>query len=773
MKEPIYILDNETEDSLSLKENLLKYLVKWPWFLGSIILCTLIGFLYLRYTPIIYATEAQIKIIDDSKEFNIATDALSLLGAGSRINLDNEIAVIKSYRLLEQVVNTIHLDIEYYEVGNVKTQQIFETPVVVTKLFQEPDIEKSIVYKIYIDNNDTIEITNPKDETILMNNSSISFTKTDFPIKIDRNKDFNLEKHRGKNFLIKINNRKKTVLQLIKNIEVNPITATSDVLSIKTENESSALSESILNELIMKFNTDGILDRQLVSKRTLDFIDDRFIYLSKELDSIEINKKEYKQANNLSYIQADAGVTIEKKSIAESEVFRIETQIELSKLLKKTLENMTIFSLLPADIGVENANINILVNEYNQVVLQREKLITSAGLNNPAVQLLSEQLKRAKLNIINTVNTYQNQLKISVRQLRKKENNAGAMFLQLPQKEKRLRSIERQQVIKENLFLLLLQKREEAAINFAVTAPSLKVVDYGLTSLDPIAPKKKIILLIALILGVLMPLGFFFVKFTLDTKIKNKVDLEKLAAGIPILAEIPSLKDPNSILDIIDERSVKAESFRILAMNVNYVLPKKQDKTGHVIYVTSSVKGEGKTLIAINLAAAFASLKKKVLLIGADLRNPQLHNYFNIDKNINGLSNFLHNSEINWKNCIHKESSTNSLLDICFSGPIPPNASQLITGNNLEKLLNYAKEEYDYIILDTAPTIPIADTLLISNHADMTVFITRSGYTDKSLLQFSKDLSKTEKLKNMAYVLNDVEFNKRTGYNYGYEYGYE
>ena len=771
MKEPIYIVDNDGEEALSLKENILKYLTNWHWFLLSIITCLFLGFLYLRYAPVIYATEAKIKIIDDSKDFDIATDALSLLGAGSKINLDNEVAVLKSYRLIEQVVTSLNLDASHYEVGNVKTKQIFKSPISIQKLFPEDSLKKTLTYSVKVTKSG-IEITDKDENTIPLNSGSYTHNNTKFPVKITKNDTLSSIEIEEKNYFVTLNKKKETVLKLMEQLKVDPITLKSDVLSIKIENESAALSEAILNELIAKFNTDGILDRQLVSKRTLDFIDDRFIYLSKELDSIEINKKDYKKSNSLSYIQADAGMTIEKKSLAEGEVFRIETQIELSKLLKETLNSKASFSLLPADIGVENSNINSLVFEYNQGVIQREKLITSAGLNNPTVQLLSTQLSNTKKNIINTVNTYQQQLKVSLRQLKRQENMAGARFSELPEKEKMLRSIERQQMIKENLFLLLLQKREEAAINFAVTAPSVKVVDYGLTKLKPVAPKKIVILGLSFIIGCFIPLAFFFTKFSFDTKIKTKSDLEKISKNIPVLAEIPALADPISIFET-NGRSVKSESFRILCSNVNYLLSQKETKTGQVVFVTSSIKGEGKTMIALNLAMAFASLKKKVLLVGADLRNPQRHNYFEINKNTRGLSDYLFNPEASWHDFITETKEQIPFLDICFSGPIPPNASQLLAGNNLEKFLDNAKKEYDYVILDTAPTVLVADTLLMADHADITVFVTRSGFTDKRLIPFSKDLSKTKKLKNMAYLLNDVAFSKRIGYNYGYEYGYE
>lgn len=771
MKENYYILSNDEEDnSLQLKEVFFKYLRYWPWFLIAIGISLVFAFLYFRYAPTIYSSVAKIKIIDDSKELEIANDPLSLLSGNPKINLDNEIEVLKSYRILDQVVTALDLEISYYEVGNIKTRQIYNAPFKVTKLFPEDSLKKSVVYHFNFEV-EPPEIIDGDGVTKTLDSSTTKFFNTGFPIEIQLVNGIDLSTFRSKKFSVQIRKKKETVLELAKNLEIKATNKNSEVLSLKLKSESPQLSEAILNEIIHRFDKDGILDRQLVSKRTMDFIDARFVYLSNELDSIEVGKKDFKQNNNLSYIEADAGLTIQKKSVAENEVFQLETQIELSKLLQKNLNKQNDFGLLPADIGLENSSINNLVSEYNQIALEREKLTSSGGVNNPMVKILSDQLQRGKQNIITTVNAYRNQLNISLRQLRKEKNRTSTIFSKLPEKEKMLRAIERQQSIKENLFLLLLQKREEAAINFAVTAPSVKVVDYGLTSIKPIAPKKSIILLMALGLGFLLPFGFLFLKFALDTKIKDKSELEKLAGEIPILAEIPSLKDPNSFFEI-NERSVKAESFRILGTNVNYLLPQRQDNLGHIVFVTSAIKGEGKTFIALNLSIALSSLQKKVLLVGADLRNPQLHTYFNEDKNTKGLSNFLHNPDIDWKDCIYKSNSENSFLDICFGGPIPPNAAQLIAGNTMETFLNIVKEEYDYVIVDTAPTVQVADTLLMSEYADVSIFITRSGYTDKRLIEFSKELSTTKRLKNMAYVLNDVSFSKRAGYNYGYEYGY-
>src|SRR5690606_12066783 len=335
--------------------------------------------------------------------------------------------------------------------------------------------------------------------------------------------------------------------------------------------------------------------------------------LSGELSTIEGEKESFQKRNNLSYIEADAGMSIQKKSIAEDEVNKFQTQIELSKLLNKSLSDQGDYGLLPADIGLESSGINSLVSSYNEIALERQKLAASAGENNPTLQELSSQMSRVKQNIVNTVNVYQQQQSISLVQLSRQKNRAGAQFSSIPEKQNILRSIERQQSIKESLYLLLLQKREEAAINYAVTAPSVKVVDYGLSDTHPVSPKKKVVYAISLLMGVLLPFGFFYMKFTMDTKIHERADVERMHTDITIAAEIPYFENIKNFTHAND-RSLLAESFRILSTNVNYLLGKKREE-GRVVYVTSSVKEEGKTMIALNLSLAYASIKKKVLLV--------------------------------------------------------------------------------------------------------------------------------------------------------------
>jgi capsular exopolysaccharide synthesis family protein len=771
MKETPYTIEHfEEEESFQLKEILQKYLRYWPWFLLATIICIGLGVAYMRYAPITYQTTAKIKIVDESQEVDIASSALSLLGGGSKINLENEIEILKSYRILSQVVNELNLDVAHYVVGNVKTTQIWAPPFAISKKIVADSLQAPKPYIIQL-NEQGITITDVNEKTYTPDLKQPEQEVDSLPFSIRMVGGTDPSFYKGITYKVVLSPLKSTVLQLAKDLQVQATNKNSEILSLTLEGVSMERNEAILNTLIEKFNEDGVLDRQLVSQRTLNFIDERFLYLGQELDSIEGGKESFKRSNNLSYIEADAGMSLQRKSETEEQVIQLENQISISEILKETVINQSDYSLLPANIGIENSSLNNLVLNYNQMALEREKMLPTVGANHPTLQNLNGQLESAKVNIIKSVNIYGTQLKNSLRQLKLEESRAGSVFSRLPEKEKMLRSIERQQSIKENLFLLLLQKREEAAISYAVTAPTVKVVDYGLTNDIPVSPKKTMVYALSLLAGMFLPFAVLYIRFTLDTKIHDRSDIEKVTTDIPVVGEIPFFKEVKKKLQAND-RSIMAESFRILSTNVDYLLPEKNKGEAQVVMVTSSVKGEGKTLLSYNLAVAHASLNKKVLLIGADLRNPQLHNFYQLSVNHKGLSDYLNDPGMNWKDCVVKSGTDNPTLEVCFGGSIPPNTPQLLSSPAFEKFITAAKKEFDYIVVDTAPTMLVTDTLLISKFADVTVFVTRSGQTDKRLLDFSKNLSKTKKLKNMAYVVNGVGNGKAKGYNYGYGYGY-
>jgi capsular exopolysaccharide synthesis family protein len=767
MAESPFSLDyDEAEESVNIWEVAQKYLRYWPWFLFGILVCLGLAYAYMRYAPIVYESVAKIKIVDGAKEMDIAVDPMSMLNGNTGINLDNEVQVLKSYRILRQVVEALNLDVSYFHKGNIKTTEIWNPPFAITKLIPEDSIGQPRAYDISLDVFEA-EITDMEGGTTVVGLTEKDTLPTQLPFNITFLENAQPVAYEGIKFRVVLKSVKDAVFNLSEKLQVQPTDKKSEVLSLSIKGESPERSETVINELINKFNQDGIIDRQLVSKRTLEFIDERFAYLSGELDSIEVGKEDFKRLNNLSYIESDVDFSLQRKAVTRDEVTNLETQISLAALLKNAVVGQSAYGLLPVDVGLENSGINSLVVEYNEMAIEREKLITTVGDNHPTMVTLSGQLENLKVNILRSLNVYQTQLKLSLRQLNREKSQANSMFSRLPEKEKTLRAIERQQSIKENLFLLLLQKREEAAMNYATTAPSIKVVDYALTSNEPLSPKKRIVYPIGLLMGLVLPFAVLFVKFSANRKIEGSSDMELASSEISLLGEIPHLQKVKKFHDAHD-RSILAESFRILATNVNYFLPKSGQQGGKVIYVTSSIEDEGKSLLAYNLSVAFASLNKKVLLVDADLRSPNLYDYFGMGKNTKGLSDYLKDQRIHWNEFVYPGLDDNRFHKVCLSGPVPPNAPQLLSDGGFETFIDAAKESFDYIVVDTAPTMLVADTLLISNKADVTLFVVRAGLTDKKLLNFSKELHHKGKLTNMAYVLNDVHPKDSKQYSYGY-----
>lgn len=762
------ILEDQSAD---LKQEFRKYLRYWPWFLLALTIAVCTAYLYVRYASRVYETSAKIKILDESEGLELPTSAF--IFKRKNINLENEMEILNSYLILEKVARELKLNTMFFEEGTIQTAQIADLPFHYEQLVDVDSITKSYSYAIDV-NDDGFEITDLKTEKAVnipgYNSANINH---DFPFQIDIDATIPLKPEIGKRFLIYFQPLRMATLKLKSSIKSESIGERSDLLMLSIKGESTLRSERILNTLIDIFNQDGITDRQLVSQNTLDFIDERFVFLAEELDSIEIDKKEFKERNNLVDLRANTDVGLSLQSKSDEDVFQIERQIAVVQILKKVLDEYEEGALLPENIGLENSNVNSLIQQYNAAVLEWDKLRNSGGENNPTVKFKQSTMSDLRANITRSLRSFSQQLEGSKVSLEKRNQRFAGSVARIPQKEKLLREIDRQQTIKESLYLLLLQKREEAAINLAITEPSIKVVDYALSSSSPISPKPNVAYAAAILAGLLIPFAILYLIFMLDTKIHGKEDILKLNNKIPIIAEIPDIsKKENRIFEDPNARTVLAESFRILSSNVNYLLPVNEEKKGQIIYCTSTIKGEGKTFISINLSLALSSMNKKVLLVGADLRNPQIHTHTTFDKNTAGLSDYLYNPEFDWKDNLVNGFELHPTHDILLSGNIPPNPTSLLTNGRFEDLLNEAKDIYDFIIVDTAPTVLVTDTMLISQFSDVTVYIARGNYTEKKILAFSEELVESGKLKNVAYVINSVGASRSYGYGYNYGYGY-
>ena len=766
-----YLEQDSQDQQLDIKGIANKYLAYWYWIALSGIIALVLAFLYLRYTPDSYKTAAKIKVLTEKESTALNLDLDKLLGKGN-VNLENERAVLQSFRLNRQVVELLNLQVAYYQSGHVNKTQVFNAPFQVVYVPELAAKNSALEFEITVQG-DGYKLVNLETEiTLQVPTATFEQPTPMFPFTITPSKIAVSEVSSNPVYQVHIATQTEATQNIVKNIKIAPDGKDSDILILSLEDHSPVKAQTILNTLIDVYTQDGILDRQEVSKRTIAFIDERFTYLTTELDSIEVAKGSYKKNNNLSIFEADAASVIQKKSIKDEQLFEVETQLLLADVLQQSIATKDNAKLLPANIGLNSGAVNTLVSDFNTAVLEYNKWKATAGDNNPQVKILKTTITDLNNNIQRSLLGYKSQLQQTLKQNKRAQGMAQQSFKTLPNKEKILRSIERQQILKENLYLLLLQKREEAAITMAVTAANVKVIDYAITNSIPVAPKRKIVLLAALLLGLGLPIGILYLKFLTNTKVYTSKDVEALNPNTPIVGEIPVIANAKDALKVTSGNTHTEEAFRTLIHNLNFTLAGNASERGQVIAVTSSVKGEGKTTVAFNIAQTYFHLKKKVLLVGADLRNPQLHTLISENKDKAGLSNYLSAANYNWQEALIHVDQDNNQFDLLLSGPIPPMPTVLLSSARFQAFIKEARAQYDYVIIDTAPTLLVADTLTFVDGVDFTAYVVRSVVTEKPLIEFSKKLVDQKKIKNMGYIINDIDFKGSYGYGYNYGYGY-
>ncbi|MFN2261216.1 MAG: GumC family protein [Psychroflexus sp.] len=771
----------ELKSEGDIKQIIFQYLKYWPWFVISVFICLSLAFLYLRYTTNIYKTATQIKILKDDG----GLDLTGLQGSAplfdwNKINLQNEIEVIKSRRIAKNVVETLNLETTYFKSGNLKVSEIWknEVPFVVDWSGEKEFKDKSGSYEVTFTSLTKYELNNPETDfrKRFIPGDTVEVEGNKFVINFNPNFEGNLKSILNSTYSFSRKNKESAAAGLASKFKIEVLGESSEILDISMNGQNPQKNEDVLDALVNEFNEDGVADKRLVAKRTEEFVIERLDFLVNELDTVESGLVDFKKGNDLITIETSAGEIITKSSEAELKRYEVLTQIALTKSFKEVILNQDDYELLPADIGIDNSNINAFTESYNNKIIERQRLLVSSTKENPLVIEANKVIKRLRNNILNTIDGYIKSLNITLGDIQGRENIFDQNFGKLPEQEKQIRNIKRQQAVKEKLYLFLLQKREEAALSNAVTAPIIKVVDYAYTAGGPVSPKSKVILLAGGIIGFLIPFGILFLAFLLDTKLKSKDQIKSYLPNIPIVAEIPMRKKDLHPIIQSNERSPVAESFRILRTNLNYLNLQKsghgKSNDGQIIMVTSTTKAEGKTFVSVNLASTLVSTNKKVLLMGCDLRNPQLHNYLNIDKNHIGVTNFLYDNSVEFDDLILKKQIKDSNIDVALSGQIPPNPSELLMSERYEEMINIAKTKYDYVVIDTAPTILVTDTVLISKFADITLYLTRAGYTDIRLLPHINEYYQDKKLVNIGLVMNGLPESGISAYKYGYTYGY-
>ena len=773
-------IENNFGEELNIKKIIWRYISFWPYILVFIIFCLVLGFLNIRYTTPLFKTSAKIEILDKAQDSEMALPTAMTIFNRSMINIDNEVGRLKSFLINSEVCRKTQSNVKFYAEGTIRSVRQHKSEFFGDYSFDIKidldTIQNPMMYKLELSKSGLTVTGYDKSDEVVSSHSfnSLSTYKQShtLPFDIEISDDDLFEEKDVITKRILFDDFEKDVLSHITFLSLeNPTSDTSsyqssDQILIEIDYENKLIAEDYINTLISTFDSDGIFERQLEYKNTIEFVDSRSKFLEKELSLIENKKQDFKKSNKLTDLKLNADYASNLIGDYDSELFLLRSQKELLSLLNDEI-NLNDYSLLPINFGLEDQSINGLISQFNLLIKDRDRFLNSgAGKKNPLVSNITNQLDNLYNNIKVSAISYDKSLDLQIDAILAKESELDNFYSEVPENEKILRSIERQLEIKEALFLLLLQKKEEASVNFAVVKPTIKIIDNAMSTRKPIYPNKLSIMIYSSFLGLILPILSLYIWFTLDNKIHVKDDITHL--NLPILAEIPYV-EPTQIKNIstikVSSRSNLIESIRMLLANIRYVIKKPSANT---ILVTSLVKGEGKTLISTHLSKLISFRNEKVLLVGTDLRNPQIHSYLDIDKYASkGLADYLFQDDLDWKDTVIK----NGNLDIILSGVIPPNPAELLNSKKYSQFLEDVKKQYDYVIVDSAPCLLVADTVQKANLYDSTICVLRANHSTTDILSYLNE--NKNQFNNLSLVLNSVGNSARYGYRYGYQYGYE
>lgn len=766
---------DKNSKEINIKEIISPYVKKWKFFLAIIFIMGALAIYYIKTQPTIYKAQTSV-LIKDAKKMSAASGDMGVLqslggiGGMGTSSIENEIGVFESKTIVEDVLKEHNFQTPLYSKQTFNNVELYgsTSPYIINVIQNKNDVElpkKPISIKTK--GNEVILSSEEWDKDIIA-----AYGKTiNLPfalIMIRKNQDYKVpKKSNTSDLFFYYNDFDSTVSDFEQALMVDLLDKDGTIINLSVDFENKEKAKDFLNSLVRQYNTYAVNDKNIESKKTKDFIDNRITLISKELGDVETQKEGYKSTNNIVDLASEARINLQMKEQSKAKLLELGTQIELNKILQGALNRKGVSDVLPLNIGLDNEAAAKVIQEYNALVLQRNKYLENATPDNPLVREATKQIEEVKSSLTQTLQRNVTSLDLAKRQVDAQLGSSESSIGKIPRQEKLFRNIERQQQIKESLYLLLLQKREEAAISMEITAEKARVLDKAFVFKIPVAPRKKVIFGIFLFVGFIIPLAFIYIQQLLQSRIITRKDLSKLTK-LPILAEIPNLKNKENTLVAFNDVSPVAEAFRIFVTNLKFLLPPIEGS--QTIMVTSSVKGEGKTFMSTNLSIILASSRNKVLVIGADVRNPQLQRYNPSMKQAKGLTEFLSGEELQLNDIIHP-SGYNENCDFIYSGSIPPNPTDLLQNGKLDELLEMVKSQnkYKYIVLDTAPLLLVTDSFLIADKSDAIVYVTRSEVTENSYIEFLNNSLDDNKLKNVGIVINGI---KESNFGYGNKYGY-
>ena len=771
-------LGEQSEEQVNIQELLFRYLIHWPWFVVSIIICIACAWGYLRLTTPIYNISATVLIKDEKKgggaSMSSDLEKMGLEGfVSSSSNVDNEIEVLRSKSLSREVVNNLGLFVTYMDEDEFPSKELYHTsPVLVSLTHQEADklpgrmeinmilqptgalgVQITVGEKEYRKQVDKLPAVFPTDEgtvAFFANNDTLSAVCPE-----------NITKERHITAFI---NRPFSVLkEYVNSLSIAPTSKTTSVVVISLENTNTRRGRDYINKLLEMYNINANNDKNEVAQKTAEFIDERIGIISKELGSTEQDLENFKRSAGITDLSSEAQIALTGNAEYEKKRVENQTQINLVMDLQRYMKGNE-YEVLPSNIGLQDAASAGAIDRYNQMLVERKRLLRTSTENNPTIINLDTSIRAMRTNVQATLDATLKGLQITKEDLAREASRYSRRINDAPTQERQFVSIARQQEIKSGLYLMLLQKREENAITLAATANNAKIIDEALADDNPISPKKMLVYLAALVLGVGLPVGVIYLIGLTKFKIEGRADVEKLTS-LPVVGDIPLADEKTGSIAVFEnQNNLMSETFRNVRTNLQFML----ENGKNVILVTSTISGEGKSFISANLAISLSLLGKKVVIVGLDIRKPGLNKVFNIPKKEHGITQYLTNTTANLMDFV-QPSDINKNLFILPGGTVPPNPTELLARGGLEKAIETLKANFDYVILDTAPVGMVTDTLLIGRVADLSVYVCRADYTHKAEFTLINELAENNKLPNLCIAINGLDLNSR---KYGYYYGY-
>jgi tyrosine-protein kinase Etk/Wzc len=761
------------EDNVNFKKKLFRILSAWPLFLLSLLICLSLAYLYIRSTPPVYQAVASIMVKDENKGADlIYNKALEEIGLGVNTKLvENEMELLKSYDLLAAVVDSLQLFVSVNSADKLKEVSLFAEELPFTIQILNPAAIKKKKQWVIVDSSHVLNFKAEHDTQTTRLAFGKQYSTGGVHFRLSQSQGFDsswmlMQKNATHKYKIEINPVEETIIEYSKNLEVEPASKVATVINLRIKDNNKQRAAAILQLLISKFKSQGIENKNIVLDNTINFLNDRLDTVAKELRDVEGSVEKFKSDNRVTELSSDAEQYLAIAKQVDEQKAENQTQLNIiSALETDILRNQDKPKIVPTTFGIQDPSLGLLIEKHNELVLQKERLEQKSGPKNPLLVEQQNQIKELRSRLLTNVRNLKQAYTISLNNISGKDEQMNNRIRNVPQLEKRLLQITRNQNVQEQLYAFLLQKREEAAVSRLSNIEDSKII-VNARGLDAISPKKQIIWILAVLIGMLLPIGIISLKDFLDNKVGDIQQIQQ-KTSLPLLgtlSHVKKLKHP--IVVKMRSQSAVAEQIRNIRTAINYSAKTENLK---IILVTSFQSGDGKSFVSLNLAAGYALLNKKTVIVEFDLRRPSISAGLGMEATV-GISSVL-SGKASYEDVLVMLPGFYNNLYLLPAGELPTNPAELISGTRMESLIKALLKNFDYIVIDTPPFSLVSDATLLQRYADKTLIVLRQDYTSRQVYpELNRWISGHPDNNSTYVVLNDAGKTKRYKEAAGYVY---